>query len=191
MIAMPRRSVTRFFIPLIDVLLLLFCAFLLMPMVNEEELDKNTQSAADLTGMVSSLESELERRNQVLGKFEDPPPEPGELEKLRAEVERLRKERKDVTERIAFKIIDVDGTDGSLTYADPTGLQPEKRRITDEKTAHELIEEHKRQAKGQELYYYFLYPRVESGYPTRRQAREYGAWFIQVPNSLKRREVVP
>ena len=33
MIQMPRRSVTRFFIPLIDVLILLFCIFLLMPLV--------------------------------------------------------------------------------------------------------------------------------------------------------------
>ena len=33
MIELPRRSVTRFFIPMIDVLTLLFCIFLLMPMV--------------------------------------------------------------------------------------------------------------------------------------------------------------
>ena len=33
MIQMPRRSVTRFFIPLIDVMTLLFCIFLLMPMI--------------------------------------------------------------------------------------------------------------------------------------------------------------
>ena len=30
MIKMPHRNVTRFFIPLIDVLILLFCIFLLM-----------------------------------------------------------------------------------------------------------------------------------------------------------------
>ena len=34
MIASPRRSVTRFFIPMIDVLILLFCIFLLMPFVS-------------------------------------------------------------------------------------------------------------------------------------------------------------
>src|SRR4051812_43336313 len=103
MIAMPRRSVTRFFIPLIDVLLLLFCVFLLMPMVNEEELDKKTQSATDLTELVVSLEKELDRRNQDLGKFEDLRPQLAELEKLRDEVERLRKERKQVAERMLFK----------------------------------------------------------------------------------------
>lgn len=37
MIQLPRRSVTRFFIPLIDVMTLLFCIFLLMPMVKNVE----------------------------------------------------------------------------------------------------------------------------------------------------------
>jgi hypothetical protein len=36
MIHPPRRSVTRFFIPLIDVLTLLFCIFLVMPLAKEE-----------------------------------------------------------------------------------------------------------------------------------------------------------
>ena len=35
MIQMPRRSVTRFFIPLIDVMILLFCIFLLLPVFKE------------------------------------------------------------------------------------------------------------------------------------------------------------
>ncbi len=191
MIALPRRSVTRFFIPLIDVLLLLFCVFLLMPMVNEEELDKITQSASDLNDVVLSLEKELERRNQDLGKFEDLRPQLVELEKLRAEVERLRKERKQVAERMVFKILDIDRDDGALYYFDPLRPEKEKLRIADAKTAAQLIEQHKSEAKGQELYYYFLYPRVESGFPTRQQAKEYGGWFIAVPNSLKRREVVP
>ena len=37
MIVLPRRSVTRFFIPMIDVLILLFCAFLLMPFSNRTD----------------------------------------------------------------------------------------------------------------------------------------------------------
>ena len=37
MLTPPRRSVTRFFIPLIDVLILLFCIFLLMPYVSPTE----------------------------------------------------------------------------------------------------------------------------------------------------------
>ena len=37
MIQLPRRSVTRFFIPLIDVLTLLFCIFLMMPAVKKSD----------------------------------------------------------------------------------------------------------------------------------------------------------
>ncbi len=114
MIAMPRRSVTRFFIPLIDVLLLLFCVFLLMPIVNEEELDKKTASATDLTDVVLSLEQELERRNQELTRFEDLRPQLAELEKLRDEVQRLLQERGRATERMALKVLDIDGADGAL-----------------------------------------------------------------------------
>jgi hypothetical protein len=191
MIAMPRRSVTRFFIPLIDVLLLLFCVFLLLPMVNEDELDKKTQSASDLTEVAAALERELERRNQEFAKFEQLRPQLTEIESLRDEVQRLRSERKDSAERIVFKVLDIDRDDGTLWYFDPVFPEKDKLKITDEKIAHKLIDEHKRAAKGQELYYYFLYPRQESGFPTRQQTQEYGNWFIHVPNSLKRREAVP
>ena len=37
MIELPKRSITRFFVPLIDVLILLFCIFLLMPYVATPE----------------------------------------------------------------------------------------------------------------------------------------------------------
>ena len=47
MIQLPRRSVTRFFIPLIDVLTLLFCIFLLMPLI------KATGETQNATGQES------------------------------------------------------------------------------------------------------------------------------------------
>jgi hypothetical protein len=40
MIRLPQRSVTRFFIPLIDVLTLLFCIFLVMPLAQSSPEDK-------------------------------------------------------------------------------------------------------------------------------------------------------
>ena len=46
MIEFPRRSVTRFFIPLIDVLTLLFCIFLLMPLVKAKAEADEEESAA-------------------------------------------------------------------------------------------------------------------------------------------------
>ena len=191
MIALPRRSVTRFFIPLIDVLLLLFCVFLLVPMMNEEELDKHAESASDLTETVQALEKELERRGDELASFEDLRPQLLELGSLCAEVERLRQDRKDAAERMVFKVLDIDRDDGSLFYYDSARPNAAKVKIPDEKAAHELIKQHQDEAGGRELYYYFLYPRPESGFPTRQQAQAYGKWFIHVANSLKRREAVP
>ena len=53
MIQLPQRSVTRFFIPLIDVLTLLFCIFLVMPLA------QNSDQA--LAEQLTAKEAELER----------------------------------------------------------------------------------------------------------------------------------
>ena len=45
MIRMPQRSVTRFFIPLIDVLTLMFCIYLLLPIVETPSTDPATSDA--------------------------------------------------------------------------------------------------------------------------------------------------
>ena len=54
MIQLPQRSVTRFFIPLIDVLTLLFCIFLVMPLAqnNEESLTEQLREGSG-TGTVA------------------------------------------------------------------------------------------------------------------------------------------
>lgn len=182
MIEMPRRSVTRYFIPLIDVLLLLFCVFLLLPMVNEEELERKSQSAADLTEVVATLEREVERLQQELNRFESLRPELVHLEKLKEEIERLRREKKQALQRAYIQVIDV-GAKGDIFYYDPaTG---KNLPIANEAAAHKLIDRHLKEAKGQELYYYFLMPRPETGYPTRAQERTYQKWFAKVGHSLK------
>src|SRR5260370_26675474 len=64
MIEMPKRSVTRFFIPLIDVLTLLFCIFLLMPMVKSAgETAEETRPPAD-EPMAADERQELEQLRQ-------------------------------------------------------------------------------------------------------------------------------
>ena len=55
MIHIPKRSVTRFFIPLIDVLTLLFCIYLLLPIV---------KSPADANGADPLSESRARRLDQ-------------------------------------------------------------------------------------------------------------------------------
>src|ERR1044072_847567 len=90
MIHMPHRSVTRFFIPLIDVLLLLFVIFLLMPIGEESKLESYMDKTSDLTGEGETVRSELERRTEELKDFEDDRPKLQEFKKLREELERLK-----------------------------------------------------------------------------------------------------
>lgn len=185
MIVMPRRSVTRFFIPLIDVLLLLFVIFLLMPIASQEELEERRQTTSDLTETVESLERELQRRAQEIHKLEDARASAAELDKLRAELEALRQAGKEpLHKRTAIHVIDIDGKTGDISYYETTPL-PQVVRLDDDKAVAALLERHRRAAGGRELYYLFLYPRQESGYPTRAQERRYQSWFAKAPHSLR------
>lgn len=186
MIVMPRRSVTRFFIPLIDVLLLLFVIFLLMPFANLDELEQQRQSAGELSDSVESLERELERRRREIRDLQDPGASADELARLRAELEKLRQAaQQPLHKRIAVYVIDIDAKTGDISYYDDGRPDQPALKLTDENTALTLIERHQREAGGRELYYKFLYPRLETGYPTQGQARRYQTWFAKVSHSLK------
>jgi lipid II:glycine glycyltransferase (peptidoglycan interpeptide bridge formation enzyme) len=185
MIVMPRRSVTRFFIPLIDVLLLLFVIFLLMPIANLEELEERRQTAVDLSETVDSLERELQRRTADLNRLEEARGAADEIARLRADVEKLRAAVRDSLQRAAFHIIDIDGKTGDIFYYDPARAENPYVKLADQNAVAALIERHQRAAKDKELYYFFLYPRPETGFPTRAQERRYQAWFANVAHSLK------
>ena len=45
--------------------------------------------------------------------------------------------------------------------------------------------QNKKENPGRELYYFFLYPRPETGFPTLTQERAYQRWFRSVAHSLK------
>lgn len=185
MIHMPRRSVTRFFVPLIDVLLLLFCIFLLMPIANEEQLDQQRQTVGELQDTVETLEKDLRRRTRELADVDALRADADELQRLRDEVDKLRKSAlRSLQERTAFHILDVDGKNGELSFYDPTLPNP-SFPIKDEKTAQALIEKHRQKSAGRDLYYYFLYPRPKGGFPTLRQERLFQTWFKNVDHSLK------
>src|SRR5262249_52141185 len=95
----PRRSVTRFFIPLIDVLILLFCIFLLMPFVSTP----------------ARPESEPETRPDTKAV-----PPPSDLEKLKQErdeaLARLERFRKDQSGRLLIRVVEIDPKTGDLRY---------------------------------------------------------------------------
>jgi hypothetical protein len=168
MIRPPRRSVTRFFIPMIDVLTLLFCIFLLMPFVKSAG---EGEGASDAT----------------TPKVEPPPGDAKELAKkvdqLQIELDRVKKERAETIEKLLIRTLDIDEKDGKLYYW--TGGK--RLEIIDQAQAARVIETHKKEARrlsGRELYYLFLYPQRPSAYPTEEQITRYQKWFHGVPHGF-------
>jgi hypothetical protein len=172
MIRLPHRSVTRFFIPLIDVLLLLFCIYLLLPIVRPPEAGGTGEG-----GTLGARErEELERLRQ------GQPPQGGSLaESERRELERIRKEKIEaLQQRLAIRVLEIDADTGRLYSYDP-----ERVEIRNEAEAQALIERQRRAARGRDLYYLILYPRqAERPYPTERQKTQYDRWFEGVPHSF-------
>lgn len=189
MIRMPRRSVTRFFIPLIDVLLLLFCIFLLMPLFGEES--KSHADADELEDRVLSLEKEVQLRKQDLLKFENVQTELLDLIKLQDELDRLRKEKiQALQKRILIRVLDIDDKTGELSYFDPSDLEQPIQKIPHKDAAAALIARHKKEVPDREQFYQFYLPRG-SGFPTRAQAEAYQTWFESVANSFHKKESTP
>jgi len=171
MIHMPKRSVTRFFIPLIDVLTLLFCIFLLMPLVKAtpETAEDNSPGSAD--GRSERPIEETTKAIEALRK------------KLETELEQLREAKKDVLqERVAVRVLEIDPKTGQLVY-----YTPERVEIRNEADAHDLIRRDRR-AIGEgkrELYYEILYPREPGNpFPLKEQKQLYNEWFKDVAHGF-------
>ena len=174
MIQLPRRSVTRFFIPLIDVMTLLFCIFLLLPVFRESEPDNpdSQQTARD----------QRQRNLEV------------KAEKLEEELKVLRKRQAaPLDQRLAIRVLEIDPADGKLFYYQP-GSPPQKKYLNTPQQAENLILRNKREVlerhKGDELvpelHYLFVFPRVDSAYPTGLQLKGYEKWFAGVSHSFDR-----
>jgi hypothetical protein len=164
MIRLPQRSVTRFFIPLIDVLTLLFAIFLLLPLVKPSE---GADEARTREERLRDLERELERKQAARGEL---------TRELREEIERLRKEKvKALQDRLVVRVLEIDGKDGKLYYRDPDRIE-----IASQADARTLIDRDRQEhgVEQRELYYLILYPRDPSSpYPTRGQREKYDRWF--------------
>jgi hypothetical protein len=166
MIQLPRRSVTRFFIPLIDVLTLLFCIFLVLPLAKEP-----ADASADMAALEERLRQKEEELERVRESGRDMPRE------LQDEIEKLRQDKvKALQKRLSVRVLEIDGDSGKLYYRDP-----DRVLIRDEAAAHALIESDRRKLGRKELYYLILYPRNRgSGYPTVEQRERYDRWFSGV-----------
>lgn len=162
---MPRRSVTRFFIPLIDVLILLFCIFLLMPFVSGQpapEIVPESKAAPEkpLPEDVKTLQAMLTE------------------EKMR--VSRLEKERfAKLGDRLAVHVLEIDPRDGTLFHYDP-----DRQEIKTEADALRVIARQNALAsKGgvvKDVYFAIRYPRKGS-FPTLPQIDQIRLWFKDVP----------
>src|SRR5581483_9493992 len=116
MIELPRRSVTRFFIPLIDVLTLLFCIFLLMPIVSPAE---GGREAAERGDEIARLKREVERLRGEGGV---------NRRRLTEELEQLRRDKARVLmDRLAARVLEIDGRTGRLAYYDPERVEIRNR----------------------------------------------------------------
>jgi hypothetical protein len=171
MLQMPRRSVTRFFVPLIDVLTLLFCIFLMMPAVKKVS-ETETSDAVK--------KDELTERQQRLAQREHAAAE--KERELRQELDRLRRETTEkVLNGLSTRVFEIDPKTGELFYRDP-----DRVNVVDANQVKGLIRRDRdRAGPGREIYYVILYPRealVGGGVPSDPQKTTYDSWFADVPH---------
>src|SRR5262245_13474597 len=95
MIRPPRRAVTRFLIPFIDVLILLFCIFLLMPFVARTDISPANDS---------NEPNPLTDRNTPLS----------DSTALRRQIEFLKKQLENPFATIDLQMLDIDKDTGRL-----------------------------------------------------------------------------
>jgi hypothetical protein len=164
MIQMPRRSVTRFFIPLIDVLTLMFCIYLLMPII------KPVSGGEPAEGIGPPAENVSAEDWQRLKRERDA------LRKRLAELQQKQSEA--LQQRLAVRVLQI-GDEGKLYFYD--ARRPKDRRIAiTADNVQDFLREQKKDTVDKELYVLILYPRVPTGnpvYPLQSQREEYDRWF--------------
>ena len=179
MIELPKRSVTRFFIPLIDVLILLFCIYLLMPIIKEPA---DTTAVAFGEGATPGPASGQDKQElqRLQKEFRELQARTALTDADRSELKLLKREKElPLERRLAIRVLEIDGASGKLFQYDP-----ERVEISNESVARTTIARDKRQAAGRELYYLFLLPRRLTGYPLERQVEQYRRWFSDVPHGF-------
>ncbi len=167
MIKRPHRSVTRFFIPMIDVLILLFCIFLLMPFVSQGSNPSDDPETAETkeTDAVETLPKDVETLRR-------------ELASTQRDLKQLQVQQGDLADRLSIKILEVELATGHLiSYANN-----ERIEIANEKEAEQLIDRHIRSSGGRETLFLILLPK--RGAPLQKQMDDYRRWFARVPYSF-------
>ena len=112
-----------------------------------------------------------------------------ELEELQEKLDRLEKlSRKNLQERVAFTIVDVDPKTGGLYYFDVADEKDPKKPLDTEAAVKKLIDRIRaaRTPAGSRALY-FRWPPFDSAWPTVAQHFEHvrRRWFRGTANSLK------
>lgn len=170
MIERPRRAVTRFFIPLIDVLILLFCIFLLLPFTNQPG---NAEAAKKEPEEKKEMTPE-EMKREIAGlKLE--------LTKALKDIRQLQEERTNPADKVAPFLLEIDARTGYLIHY----AAGESRRLKEQRDAQEVIDSHKRRVGiGKDPLFIILLPKELTGRPSAPQLDEYKAWFKDVPHQF-------
>jgi biopolymer transport protein ExbD len=155
MIERPKRSVTRFFVPLIDVLILLFCIFLLMPFVASSSEAEPANNAKDKKADSSMPKDAVELQS--------------ELRIARREINRLRAEKGNLAERVSVKLLEIESKDG-LFVRNNEGLE----FIKTQQDAERIINAHKRASGAKEPLFLIV---CKGGFPEKEQQTIYERWF--------------
>jgi len=168
-ITLPRRSVTRFFIPLIDVLILLFCIFLLMPFVSGTPADAPDTKIEPPKEKLPENVSDLQKA----------------LTEARARLERMEKQSQArLTDRLSVRVLQIDRKDGTLYYFDP-----DRQEIRTEADALKVIGRQKTIASSaggvKDVFFLILLP-TKSSFPTDDQVKVIRRWFKDVPIGFDR-----
>jgi hypothetical protein len=169
MIERPKRSVTRFFVPLIDVLILLFCIFLLMPFFGQPV------ETPEPPNQPKMKEEPLPKDVQTLQH---------ELQLARKDAKELEAFRSHLADRLNVMVIFADPNTGALSYF----RDRVKTEIPDQRTAEDVIDRHKRQSGNKEPFFLILLPIAGSGAgaPSREKINEYRSWFKGVQFRMDR-----
>lgn len=161
MIQLPERAVTRFLVPFIDVLILLFCIFLLLPFVSSPT-DKT--ATTDTPTDLDALRTRLKTVEQELA-----------IEQKRGE--ELLRERAESAQRTAVWVIDIDGDTGELSYAAPTGTPGQRFTIASADDARNFILNTKKRTEGRAVKYLFVCPRKAKPFPDKKTLDHIATWF--------------
>jgi len=174
MIRPPKRAVTRFFVPLIDVLILLFCIFLLMPFVSQPA------TTADATDPMASPEAKSpeELQKQVKQLQKEVTDLQLKLEQANQKNEMLKAAQENPSNRMSVQVLDIKSETGKLFYFDPDEPKPEQE-VSGPDVARRLVNRLKSQSPQKDILFILRYPAVDLGlgFPTQTQLDNYRNWF--------------